>query len=252
MAFGTNLTVILITLFAVIGAVIFFVIQLRKLSEGQNIDRSMEVSNYLSDWTHGHAKGYLINMKKTPSKLFRIEFYPTDLNDEERKKDVKPEVVIARHVYTIPRGKLSSNISHVWILPKSIDEFSAKLPIVHYNANLSSIDPSIGEAVEKVKMITEDILKSGQSKDKLDVLTVCLQSLSEQTLSISTKDIFDKTLLYEDLMQHFGEVFSNAYEATKRIVRVVNFGALSHLERQKLQADIEMLKKAVVVMGDQK
>ncbi len=86
----------------------FIIIQWIKASRKLKIDTTTRVINLLSEWTHGHAEGWLIEQTKTPSKLTRVIFYPTDLTAQQKfQEKIEPEVIIAKNIKVIPIGTLS-------------------------------------------------------------------------------------------------------------------------------------------------
>lgn len=157
------------------GGIIWILVwQILKLRREKKRDRQTIVINYLPEWTNGHAIGWLIQQKKTPSGLTRVEYEATDLSKKERAEgEEHNEVVIAKTVKTTSIGILSSNINIVRIYPNTGSELREKIPEINFRLNTLSLDKDLKESIEKIQSSLKK--KNGNIQEELKLLLLELK-----------------------------------------------------------------------------
>lgn len=214
---------IFIVLALTVGTIITIRIYL-KAKGYADIDTSTKVINLVSEWSHGHSEGWLIEQEKTPSKLTRIAFYPTDLKRKERLLgNIEPEIIIAKNVMTIPIGKMSSTINVLWIFPNSVVDLYKKIPDLELKLplelDLNTEDPNILSKMDELK---------------------------QEFKSISTKQLFDHTALKNSLMFDMGEQIKSAFDSVIDANGELHFGAMSTAERTHMKEMFELVLQNAV------
>ena len=213
---------------------IIIIIQLAKIGQKPKIDTSTRVINLLSEWTHGHSEGWLIKQTKTPSKLTRVSFYPTDLSKSERLTEIIPEVVIAKNVSTVPIGSLSSVINIMWVFPNTVEQLIKKLPFI--SLNLEFLDPEMKQSLLKAAKQ----IKNGKDSKRL------IELLESAVAKASTHEIFSADTLKKDIMSSHGDMSKAAYTAMIETFADINFGAASKLEREKQKEIISSVVETLI------
>ena len=256
---GTSITVIVIGFIILLGLTIYIIILSVQIKKKQKIETTTDVINLLSEWTHGHYKGWLVNQRKTPSGLTRIEYFPTDLSKKERKQEkIENEVVIAKNIKVIPLGNLSSNINILWIFPNTVNETIKRLPYLKLKLNLFKPKKDLEIKINKIfKEELPELIKSLKEKrngkignletyeeqgNKLTILEKkiedfksLIESIKNKFTEISSKDLFDYMVIFEQLKFELGNAFKSSHETSMEAMNSYNFNAQSELDKKKVE-----------------
>lgn len=129
------LTVILlsVTFLLITGIIGWFIYSMfKRLRALPIIKKETKVINYLKQFSHGHATGWLLGVKEMNGRKI-VRFAPDDLTDEELEKNKeqdKPliETVVTKDIHIVPKGKGSVGCNIAYIFPKDIDSLVTQMP----------------------------------------------------------------------------------------------------------------------------
>lgn len=278
---NTFIQVTILVIFGLTGT-IFAIVQWVKLSKKKKLDTTTKVYNKWSKWTHGHEEGWLVKPPlKTQDGLTRIEFYPTDLSKEERKKEkIDTEIIIAKNVQTMPMGTLSSYINIIEVYPNTADELIKQIPSLKVKLELfkpkKELENEINEIFSKKlpKMINSLNEEREKRKNKIgsletyeevkqeDKLTIFgkkledfknkIEEIKNTFVEISSKDLFDYMVMFEQLKFELGKTFKSSHEVGLEALKSYNFGATGELEKKKLKEDYSEFFKYLTKSKEEK
>jgi len=211
---------------------VVIIIQWIGIRKEKKIDKSTEVINLLSDWTHGHSKGWLVKQTKTPSKRTRVEFYPEVFPKSITKKDIekpKTEVVIANNVQTIPKGVLSAYTNQLWIFPNTVNEAMNKLPFIKFENEVFDLldkDGKIKEELKKLYKLSKE--KNKELKEPINKLIEKIEKLSKKKKNEDLKKELEP--LEKELKEHINNTknFKSILEKIKENVINITTKDLFH------------------------
>lgn len=250
MGFWVNFGMYIILIIGLILAITFSIILWVRAKKLPKINTTTKVINLLHEWTHGHAEGWLIEQTKTPNKLTRVVFYPTDLTMIERiERKIEPEIVIAKNVKTIPMGTMSSSVNILWIFPNTVDELFKKLPNLELKLKLLDKKEDVEKLIAKMEEYLSEFEKNNKEQpEKIEELQQAISAyknsielIQKEFKEISTKELFNSEVLRSELMFEMGNAMKTAYNSILETNLELNFGAISQSERKKLKEILDYI-----------
>lgn len=117
----------------IIGVFVFILYrQFNKLRQIPKLKKETRVINFLKEFAHGHATGWLLEVRKVCGRDV-VYFVPDDLTEEELETSRKEDRIIVEKVatesfYIVPKGKASRGCAIAYIFPNDSKTMLEQLP----------------------------------------------------------------------------------------------------------------------------
>jgi len=122
----------LILILVIVAFILIIASILGRTKKLPDIKRDTFVENYVTKFTHGHSNGYLKQIISHKSGRKIVEFYATDITDEELETKDLPILeriaVEESQIHVVPKGKHSNGHNKMFIVAKQMLDMIDKLP----------------------------------------------------------------------------------------------------------------------------
>lgn len=112
---------------AIIIGILFATILVLKFKKEDLPGEIVQVTNFMSQYSKGYSSGLLQKIERGSIRSI-VYFFPQDI-DYNKIIEVSPVKVVVNNdnIYTAVKGTLSSNISHIFLLPPYAEELPTEL-----------------------------------------------------------------------------------------------------------------------------